>query len=222
MGMTNNGGSPLHLTMRAIAIVVVLALAPTACGDDTDSTAAGDEPSDLCDEVRRVLHSPVGTPTDEVDAEEAIIILRRIADRADGPITSDIRSVADFVERFEHEPETLDSADSDRAWSTITGVVTWALDTCPPDEPTWGCAVQDAFTPVGGAIAPFDEGHDTPEAAADRGADDDLLRVEVERADLLAPTVLFAYLDERGLAARSVEVVYLNDEWTVAATRVCR
>lgn len=102
-------------------------------------------------------------------------------------------------------------------------MIAWAAGTCEVDGPVWSCIARSGFRPVGEAIAAEDGSLPPPARAPEEVvADGDHAgeRVEVSRTD---DRVLFAWLDEDGLAVRSEVVLRDPGEgaWTSGQTSEC-
>lgn len=193
-------------------------------GAPTEETAP--EPDDaVCTDMVATVLEPVHVPDGEEEVyaydEEAFqSAIRRLAEEGPAEITEDAAAVETAMASAEEDP-------SDDEVIALLGaferLIAWGAENCDVGGPIWACFVRSSFTEVGQAIPgpgqtvpPPSGGAATPEAAVGDGEGE---RVEAFRSD---DEVVFAWLDERGLAVRA-EVAERNpDGWDADETTECR
>lgn len=215
------------------AILLAALLLLPACGDSglpTSGELIGSDgvarPADTapptvaepayCDDLRLVLQQRVHqTDADDVDFDQAVAIFESIASVVDEPVASDLREFVEMIIRAEADPDSFEELDAVHLLELHRALMDWSFDACPPVKVTWVCVPQYAYEPMDSTDP--DEVYATAEDAAwpnDRSLD----RVELDRSDNRA---LFAFVDRRGLAHGSIEVVRSGGTWTWSEEVAC-
>lgn len=201
----------------------------TTAPDDTADAPAEEtapEPDDaVCADMVATVLEPVHVPAEEADVyaydEEAFqAAIGRLAE--DGPA-----EIAEDAARVEAAMASAEEDPSDDEVISLVGaferLIAWGAENCDVEGPLWACFVRSSFTEVGQAIPgpgqttpPPTGGAATPEAAVGDGEGE---RVEAFRSD---DEVVFAWLDERGLAVRSEVAERISDGWDADESTECR
>lgn len=185
-----------------------------------------------CASLGGTLLRPVGDdhPSNDDALRSAMDVLA-----ADGPEPARSHAEALIALDALDDDETylsLDEAEieaiSEDGYAGIEGLLEWGIDTCATTEVIWGCVAttgRDTFTSVGEPIGGEDDasattttepGAATPEDVYSE-AESDGDPVEISRTD---DEVIFAWVDERGLAVESLTVVD-DGGWRSDGGEVC-
>jgi hypothetical protein len=206
---------------RAAAALVGLALVLAACGgDDGTPVASGGSPTTsaavgtACDEIQAAgIVAVVGQPYAEdegPDEQEAVAAMGRLAASPPPDIAEPVATLDRLIGLDAGTQE-----DADAGMAAIDEVAEWAAGACADDGPFWACSGRSTVTPVSRSIDDTPVDGATAEEAAGEGEGE---RVEVQRA---ADEVVFAWLDERDMAVRSLVVVAHEGTWSRSTASEC-
>ena len=139
-----------------------------------------------------------------------------------GQSKTDLDALRKMLGRFQQDPARRSAADTEASTAVLNRLLVWAVSTCPPVRPVWGCADPVAFGTVnrpffvvseadGAGLAPED-------AVGDRLGEISGNRVELARNRY---QVVYGYLDGFQLVRRRVAVSQVDDLWYVSSAAMC-
>ncbi|MEO6628200.1 MAG: hypothetical protein ABIP03_06470, partial [Aquihabitans sp.] len=139
-----------------------------------------------------------------------------------GQAKTDLDALREMLGRFQQRPVGENAAETEASTALLDRMLVWAVSTCPPVRPVWGCANPVAFGTVN---RPFFVASETdgaglvPEdAVADRLGEVTGTRVELARNRY---QVVYGYLDGFQLVRRRVAVSQVDELWYVSAAAMC-
>lgn len=199
---------------------------PEEEGSQAGTSEGAGNASAVCADMVTTVLEPVHVPDDEEDVyayeEEAFqTAISRLAEEGPTEITEDAAAVETAMSSTEEDPSDDEVISLLEAFERL---IVWGAENCEVDGPLWACFVRSSFVEVGQAIpgpgetVPPSAGAATPEAAVGDG-DGEGERVEAFRSD---DEVVFAWLDERGLALRSEAAERGPDGWDADRSTECR
>ena len=139
-----------------------------------------------------------------------------------GQSKTDLDALRTMLSQFQRSTAGGTAAPTEASTAVLDRLLVWAVSTCPPVRPVWGCANPMEFGTVnrpffvaseadGAGLVPED-------AVADRLGEVTGTRVELARNRY---QVVFGYLDGFNLVRRRVAVSQVDDLWYVSAAAMC-
>lgn len=187
------------------------------------AVAAKPLPDPRCRAVRTLfLQAAVDPrPASFVVTPETERLLDQAEVLASGQSKADVDAVRELVVRFRRNPASVTAADTAASTARMNRLLTWAVTTCPPLRPVWGCATQvsygEANVPL--VVSEVDGAQLTPDdAVVDRFGELSGTRIELVRT---RNQVVFGYLDGFRLVRRRIAVARADDLWYVVSASMC-
>lgn len=177
---------------------------PTGAEEETVAPIDWEE----CEAARLLLYEAAATPDHETIPDPTLrSAWAELAATVPVELSAETESMADVVVRDLDDPDSVTARDLNLFISGLDRLTGWALETCPPDEPVWGCRERSTLRSDSST-------YPSPELAAEGEGE----RVELARTDT---EVSFGWLDAERYVHRRLLTTRTDGGWVAAEETRC-